>query len=223
MISHRVHLCEGIFMDLEGSECLLAESVTIDTKTIKHGTRIVPRLLSFDWLELSSAFFLLVGSTQIFLQLALFCLQACINCSPDQPTIVASLLQPSTAATLRHVLCLRGCSRALPRNGRHLLMAPPCRQKKEETMLIFAPLCSPCLAESEVWPQNSYYHQVATVCLITDHTLFEDCVPSGGRSIVQRWTNSQDGCTPQQPNIQSHHSLSHLPTSHLCVCIKYTL
>ena len=36
---------------LEGIECLLAE---LDRKTIKHGILIVPRLLSFDWLELSS-------------------------------------------------------------------------------------------------------------------------------------------------------------------------
>merc|ERR1711963_1136040 len=55
------------------------------------------------------------------------------------------------------------------------------------------------------------------LCLITDRTLLEDCLPIGaGRAIVQRWTNSRDGYTPcllRQPNIQSSHPLSHLMPS----------
>ena len=90
-------------------------------------------------------------------------------------------------------------------------------------MLIFAPLFSPCLPESKVWLQNLYYHQVATVCLIIDHTLFEDCVPSGGRSIVQRWTNSQDGCTAHQPTNQTSNPAILCPISPPPMCMEYTL
>ena len=46
-----------------------------------------------------------------------------------------------------------------------------CRQKKEETMLIFALLCSPSLAESKVWPQDLCYHQVASLCVWSLTTL----------------------------------------------------
>lgn len=107
MVSHRVH-------DVKVSSwiCLLAELVTIDTKTIKHGILIEPRLLSFDWLELSSPLFLQVGSTQIFLELTLFCLQALPPASivPQTsplllPQTLGCLLQPAAASTLQHPHC----------------------------------------------------------------------------------------------------------------------
>ena len=66
---------------------------------------------------------------------------------------------------------------------------------------------------------NSFFSQTGRLCLclITDRTLLEDCLPIGaGRAIVQRWTNSRDGyalCLLRQPNIQSSHPLSHLMPS----------
>ena len=109
----------------------------------------------------------------------------------------------TAASTLAPVLCLRGCSRALPRNGRHLLMAlMPAKEGGNYVNLCSTVFPLPCrvqsLATRFVLPSSGQ-----SVCLITDHTLFEDCVPSGGRSIVQRWTNSQDGCTPHQPTNQT--------------------
>ena len=57
------------------------------------------------------------------------------------PRTLCCLLQPA-ACTVEPVLCLRGCSQALRASS-----YGSCRQKKEETMLILDPLCSPYLTE----------------------------------------------------------------------------
>ena len=132
----------------------------------------------------------------------------------------------TAASTLAPVLCLRGCSRALPRNGRHLLMAlMPAKEGGNYVNLCSTVFPLPCrvqsLATRFVLPSSGQ-----SVCLITDHTLFEDCVPSGGRAL------SKDGQILKMVARRTSQPTKHpirpffVPSPHLpsmCVYGIYTL